>query len=178
MAVLLRATQKVLRNLSPPSAVESPEDTALGDWYATRVVVDRVPILIVISSRSLLALLMRAKDTRSLPDRLPDLVRVRLRRLGLPSDLIEAECQAMDPVSVAKTADRSVLGILVDFGKLLPHLLPDPWNEGDFIDVEARLGEMPCFAGRRLGESIFPADETKRLLNERWGRRGGSSPSG
>jgi hypothetical protein len=152
--------------LSRPT--EQDSDTALGDWYVSRVVVDRVPILLLVSSRSLLPILVRARGVAALPKHLPDLVRARLHRLGLPTGLIEAEIAAMTPVHVSKTADRSVLGILVDFGKLLHHILPDIWNEGDFIDMEERLAETPCFASRRFEETVFPADDTPRLLLERW----------
>ena len=58
----------------------------------------------------------------------------------------------MSPVAVAKTSDRSVLGVLVDFGKLIPHILPDVWNEGDFRWIESRLARTPCFAGRKFEE--------------------------
>ena len=169
MAVLLRATQKVLRYLPSPSVAATADDTALGDWYATRVVVDRVPILITMSSKSLLAVVTRARELRTLPDRFPDLVRPRLRRLGVASEVADAECNAMIPVSVAKTSDRSVLGILVDFGKLMPHMLPVQWNEGDFIDIEAKLAGMPCHAGRGASGIVFPDQKTHSLLAERWG---------
>lgn len=169
MATLLRATQKVLRHLpSPAPDAVSGSDTALGDWYATRVVVDRIPILVVVSANSLLPLLLRAQDTRTLPDRLPDLVRARLRRLGIPSDQVERECAAMVPVTVARTADRSVVGILVEFGRLLAPFLPNPWVDGDLIDTEARLAEVPCFVGRRQRRTIFPSDHTRLVMQQRW----------
>lgn len=167
--VHLRATGKVLRSLNVSAFSDAPSDTALGDWYATRIVVSRIPILLLISSRSLLPVLLRARDVRSLPDHLPDIVRARLNRLGIPPSVVDAEVGAMNPVHVSKTADRSVLGVLVDFGKLLHHILPDPWNEGDFIDMEARLAETPCFASRSYSETIFPDRDTPLILQERWG---------
>lgn len=167
--VFLRATQKVLRYLPPLSEPEGPSDTALGDWYVKRVVIDRVPILVLISSLSLLPLLLRARDLRSLPERLPTLVRSRLSHLGIPAHVVEAEIGAMSPVAVAKTTDRSVLGILVDFGKLLPHILPDVWNEDDFAAMECRLAETPCYAGRSFDETILPREKAPELLLARWG---------
>ena len=167
--VHLRATQKVLRYLPPLSEEGGPSDTALGDWYVTRVVVDRVPLLVLVSSVSLLALVIRAQDLRTLPERLPDLVRRRLRRLGMGAEVAEAEVRAMSPVLVAKTWDRSVLGVVVDFGKLMSHLLPDVWNEGDFIHIEAHFAGTPCFASRRFEDTIFPEREAIRLLHSRWG---------
>ena len=167
--VYLRATQKVLRDLPPPSSSEESSDTALGDWYTKRFVVDRVPLLLLISSGSLLAIVLRARSVRSLPERLPRLVEVRLHRLRVPSRLIEAEVRAMTPVVVAKTVDRSVLGVLVDFGKLIHHILPEVWNEGDFEWIEARLAETPCLVGRGFDEAIFPREKGPELLETRWG---------
>jgi hypothetical protein len=167
--VHLRATAKVLRSLTLSTPTEAASSTALGDWYVTRVVIDRIPILVLVSSGSILPILVRARDVRSLPETLPAIVRARLHRLGVPKAIIDAEVDAMDPVHVSKTADRSVLGILVDFGKLLRHILPDVWNEGDFVDIEARLAETPCFVGRRSGETIFPDRDTPLILQERWG---------
>jgi hypothetical protein len=43
--VVLRATQKVLRSLPPATTVAVETDTALGDWYVNRIVVDRQPLL-------------------------------------------------------------------------------------------------------------------------------------
>jgi hypothetical protein len=135
------------------------------------VVISRIPILVLVSSTSLLPILTRARDVRSLPEHLPDMVRARLHRLGIPGEVIEAEVGAMNPVLVSKTADRSVLGVLVDFGKLLWHILPDVWNEGDFIGAESRLAETPCFAGRRFEETLFPDRDAPLLLRQRWGER-------
>lgn len=59
--VRLRATAKVLRSLTRSEPVETPSDTALGDWYANRLVIDRIPILLMVSSRSLLPVLIRAR---------------------------------------------------------------------------------------------------------------------
>jgi len=75
----------------------------------------------------------------------------------------------MSPVVVSKTEDRSVLGILVDFGKLMPHLLPEVWNEGDFIDIEAHFAETPCFLKRGFKETVFPKGKALELLSTRWG---------
>ena len=167
--VFLRATQKVLRYLPPVSSSDLSPDTALGDWYVKRMIVDRVPLLVLISSASLLPLVIRARDLRSLPERLPDLVGARLRRLGVPLELVEAELVAMSPVEVAKTVDRSVLGVLVDFGKLLYHILPEVWNEGDFRQMEWRLAETPCFAGRGFDQVVVPKTKAPELLFARWG---------
>ncbi|MEJ2539004.1 MAG: hypothetical protein P8188_03295 [Gemmatimonadota bacterium] len=165
--VHIRATAKVLRSLPLSKSTDAPPDSALGDWYANRLVIDRIPVLLLISSASLLPILLRARGVRSLPEILPAIVRARLHRLGIPAALIEAEVAAMDPVHVAKTRDRSVLGVLVDFGRMLPHYLPHDWNEGDFVDAEAKLQTTPFFCSRRAREVVFPDRDTRALLESR-----------
>src|SRR5436190_23694313 len=109
--VILRPTKK-LRTLLPTAAISASSDTALGDWYVNRIVVDRQPLLLLVSSTSLLPLLVPARDVRGLPDRLSDLVESALRRLGIEGEAIASERQAMVLVAVAPTIDRSVLGIM------------------------------------------------------------------
>ena len=92
-------------------------DTALGDWYVNRLVVDRQPLLLLVSATSLLPILVPARDVRGLPERLPGLVERRLQGFGLDGVVIGAEARVMRDVLVAPTVDRSVLGIMVDFAK-------------------------------------------------------------
>lgn len=169
--VTLRATQKVLKRLPPVSADEALSDTALGDWYVNRLFVDRQPLLLLVSSRSLLAIIEPARNLRQLPERLPGLVEQRLKRLGVEGGLIELEVKAMHPVRVGPTRDRSVLGTLVDFAKTIPVYLPvNDWYLDDLCLVEMRLAETPCrVPGSRRGV-IFPQDDAPRLLEATWGR--------
>jgi hypothetical protein len=167
--VILRATKRVLARLRPAAATVGSSDTALGDWYVNRLVVDRQPLLLLISSRSYLPILTPARDVASLPRHLPSLVAARLRRLDIDSSLIEAEVAAMQPVLVAPTADRSVVGILVDFAKMAPHHLePGVWDQTTLPFVEARLAETPCHAARPFEDVIFPERKAPELLESTW----------
>jgi hypothetical protein len=151
--VILRATQKLLHNWPELGSGAGLSDTALGDWYLNRLVVDRQPLLIMVSSRSLLSILAPARDVRALPTRLPNLVADRLRRLGVPEWLAKAESAAMNPVVIARTQDRSILGTMVDFAKMIPGYLPiGGWDQTTLPFVEARLAETPCRASGRLEE--------------------------
>ena len=167
--VTLRATKKVLC-LLPPSPGESlPSTTALGDWYVNRLVVDRQPLLLLLSARSLLTILTPARDCRRLPARLADLVGVRLHRLGVAPALVAAEMSAMASVSVAPTADRRVLGYLTAFTRELPYYLPvGEWDLTTLPFVETRLAETPC----RLGDVVVPDRSTHALLAAQWSEPG------
>ena len=167
--VVLRRTRKLERFL-PASARSSPaSDTALGDWYVNRLTVDRQPLLLLVSSHSLLPALIPAREVRSLPDRLPEIVALRLQRLAVAPSLIDAELAAMASVAVGPTVDRSVVGIMVDFAKLIPyHLQPGAWDHTMLPSVEASLADTPCHVTRRFEDVVFPYRKAPELLLARW----------
>jgi hypothetical protein len=166
--VHLRATQKVLRRLPPPGPESTASDTALGDWFANRLVVDRQPLLILVSGSSLFPILEPARDVRSLPERLPSIVKNRLERLGLPSEIISPEIESMGNVVVARTNNRSVVGTMIDFMKAVPYHLPEGggWGTRELSEVEARLAVTPCRCSSR--NTVFPDREVVKQLAARW----------
>jgi len=177
--VTLRATRRV-RGLAPlqllrsdPAALAEP-DTALGDWYVNVLPHGRQRLLLLASARGLLTCILPARDVRTLPERLADEVARRLRRLEIPQPWIAAELAAMDPVQVAHTLDRSVLGSLVDFafhaGILLAHDAPGTLADRNVLDAaEDFLWGMPCRVSAPRRRSFFPEDQVHELLKERWG---------
>ena len=167
--VILRPTKKLSSMLPTAEAVPPRSDTALGDWYVNRIVVDRRPLLLLVSSAALLPLLLPARDVRTLPDRLGELVAARLRRFAIDLCAIDAEQRAMVPVVIGPTVDRSVLGIMVDFAKAVPyHLESGRWNEHTLSLVEDRLAETPCHAARSADRVIFPDKKAPNLLRKKW----------
>jgi hypothetical protein len=167
--VILRPTRRLHAILPIADSVPACNDSALGDWYVNRLVVDRQPILLLVSSRSLLPMLVPARDVRTLPDRLADLVAARLGRLGVAAPVIAAEQQSMRPVVIGPTCDRSVLGIMVDFAKSIPYYLePEQWSENTLKDVEDQLAETPCHASKSDDRVIFPDKKAPELLLSKW----------
>lgn len=167
--VVLRPTQKLQHLLPTSNMVEAVSDTALGDWYVNRFVVDRRPLLLLLSSRGLLPIVIPARDVRALPKYLPALVAGRLQRLEVAPGLIAAELAAMAPVQIAKTLDRSVLGVMVDFAKVIPfHLEIDGWDETTLPEIEFRLAQTPCYSSKRSDAVIWPEKDAPDLLAARW----------
>ena len=166
--VYLRATQNVLRRLPSEAAEGGASAGALGDWFVNRFVVDRQPLLILVSGSSLLPILEPARDVRSLPKRLPSIVEKRLERLGTDRVLIASEVEAMDDVLVAATNDRSVVGTMVDFVKAVPYYLPEGvrWGQHELYAAEAKLAVAPCRCKSR--HTVFPDREAPVLLTARW----------
>ena len=167
--VILRPTRKLSSLLPATEVVPASSDTALGDWYVNRVVVDRQPLLLLVSSTSLLPMLIPARDVRGLPTRLVALVEARLRHCGIDDRTIAAETRAMASVAVGPTVDRSVLGIMVDFAKAVPyHLAPGQWGEATLRIVEDRLAETPCHAAHSWDRVIFPEKKASEVLRAKW----------
>ncbi len=166
--IVLRPTRK-LQGLLPLTGVQpSVSTTALGDWYVNRLIVDRRPLLILVSATSLLPVLIAARDVRSLSSRLPALIASTLHRIGVPPDVVAAEVQEMSPVVVAPTIDRSVVGIMVDFAHTIPyHLDQGTWDDTTLPFVAARLAETPCHASRSH-TVVFPYRKAPEVLAARW----------
>ena len=168
--IILRPTQKLHDVLPPTLPVDSESDTALGDWYVNRIVVDRRPLLVLVSVHALLPLLIPARDVRTLPARLSDLVADALRRLNIAPELIEAEITAMSSVGVAPTRDRSILGVLNDTAQRVPfYLRHTDWDETTLPFIEARLVQTPWRLPKRSKDYIFPLDLIPQVLTGRWG---------
>jgi len=165
--VVLRPTRKLQRAL-PATRMAGTSDTALGDWYVNRLVVDRQPLLLLVSAASLLPALVRARNVRALPTQIADIVAQRLTRLGIATSLIDAERRAMTLVQVGATTDRSVVGIMVDFAKGVPYYLKAGWDDAALRVVEDRLAETPCHAGKPSDRVLFPEQKAPELLAARW----------
>lgn len=167
--VILRRTQKLRSQLPESPKPLGRSDGALGDWYVHRTVLRRQPLLLLVSSASLLAVLTRARDVCELPDRLPELVADRLSRLGVTTSFVNAEAETLGLVQIAPTADRSVVGIMVDYAKMLPFYLPADFSDAELRTSEERLWDTPCHAGKGREAVVFPDRATHNLLQQRWG---------
>jgi hypothetical protein len=151
--------------------VPGQSDTALGDWYVNRIVFERQPLLLLLSSTSLLPVVTPARVVRALPGRLGAIVAARLRRAGVEPEVITAELRATHPVIVAPTVDRSVLGIMVDFAKAVPYYVGDVRTEQGLARLEDWLAETPCHAALTRDRVVVPNRKAPELLRAAWMRK-------
>lgn len=111
----LRCTQKLLDRLkSTPHPEPVAPDTALGDWYANLIRAGRIQVILAVSERSLLPVVVPARDGRLLVQRLGESVEQMLTDIGIAAEDVTAERRAMQSWTVGKTANRRVLGSLND----------------------------------------------------------------
>jgi hypothetical protein len=162
--VLLRCTAKLLKRLKldkEPLKDPGPSTTALGDWYANIIYMGRQPLILAVSERSLLSLLMPARDLDHLPGHLTRTLIEKLQRMGVPETTISQEVSKMDPVIYAKTANRSVLGSMNDFTDMVrfTHHVRTDWGLNDWMGC---LGKVPC---KPIGYK-YPSEIATTLLKE------------
>jgi len=138
--VVLRCTQKLFRRLGRAPADDVPtSSTVLGDWYASIVWVHRKPLVLSVSARTLLPVLLPARDLASLGTRLVAATGQILAVLGIPAHRIQEEQRHMGQIVFARTISRQILGTMNDFYRML-----EPAPDQSLISAALELAEAPC----------------------------------
>lgn len=123
----------------PP--VSEPK-TALGNWYGT-VRFWRPQVALLVNERTLFPVLMPLAPAATLMARFPDALQQTLEARGVAADFMESERAAMVEGQYAKTASRSVLGIMNEFG-YLADVYRDHRGPTDLVTLALVLSETPC----------------------------------
>jgi hypothetical protein len=137
----LRCTRRLLERLGPPAEVVPRSTTRLGDWYANLIYAQRRQLILAVSERTLLPVLLPARDARSLPARLPEAVAEVLTAIGIHAELVKEEIDQMSTVAVGRTANRQVLGSMNDLAFLAMTDLEDGVS---LLDAMLHTAEAPC----------------------------------
>lgn len=158
MNFTIRVTAKLAKRINEPLITEPSSSTGLlGDWYANLLYIDRQQIILAVSEKTLLPLLIPAKDAKLFPQRLRESLAESLSTLNIPKEKIEKELAEMSTWTFAKTASRQVLGSMNDFANALTFYV----GSGETLQkLQTRLGETPCSP---IGMSS-PIDSTCKLF--------------
>lgn len=154
-----RCTAKLLKRLKIDRPEEPPKpQNSLGDWYANILFTKTGHYLLLLSERSRLPVMLSARELPSFESRFLKTLPEVLGEIGVPTHQIDRELKAMQRLSYGKTANRSVVGTLNDFGFLAKYWL----TPGDLslYEVNLRLARAPC----QPLQTKFPDKETRRLL--------------
>jgi uncharacterized protein DUF6933 len=157
----VRATKKLLDRLGPPTLQENEESTTrLGDWYATAWSW-RPQVALFVNERTLLPVVMPLAPSATLTARFPSQVAAVLAALGTAQTVIDAELAQMRDIRLAKTANRSVIGIMTDFTHLA-EAYRDGTPKPDLLSLALSLAKTPCSPLYR--KHISPDRELAALL--------------
>jgi hypothetical protein len=147
---------KVRPNPAPPQAT-----TQLGSWYATALFW-KPQVVLFVNEPTLLPVLVPLAPAATVIERFPGFVAEMLHELDIPQPIIDTELAAMTEHVVAKTANRSVVGMLNEFSFLGERFL-DPGT--DLLLLSLRLAGTPC--GPLYKSTSYPNSEVRlRLLGE------------
>lgn len=109
----LRCTQKLLAKLNAvPDPTPAAPDSVLGDWYANLFSVGRTQVVLAVSQRTLLPVVVSAKQGSSLAHRFTEALEGILSAIEVPMDEVITERAAMQHRAVGKTASRRIVGSL------------------------------------------------------------------
>jgi hypothetical protein len=148
--LVVRGTKKFLDRVGPPEAQPPASTTVLGDWYAT-VLFWKPHVALFVNEATLLPVLMPLAPARMLISRLPGALELTLSLHGLSGSFITTELEAMRQTRLAKTANRTLIGMLNEFA-----FLADQWraDTGSLLDLSLRLSNVPC--GPLSGTHTYP----------------------
>jgi hypothetical protein len=155
----VHATKKLLDRLKVRPHPAPPEATTqLGSWYAT-VLFWKPQVVLFVNEPTLLPVLVPLAPAASV---IPGFVAEMLHELDIPQTIIDTELAAMSEHVVAKTANRSVVGMLNEFSFLGERFL-EPGT--DLLLLSLRLADVPC--GPLYKSTSYPNSEVRlRLLGE------------
>jgi hypothetical protein len=143
----LHCTKKLLDRIKPEIVAPGQSDATLGNWYAT-VLFWKPQVALLVSERTLLPVLMPLAPVATLGRRFPGQLALALKEQGVPPEFIAQEVWRMDQVRYAKTANRSVVGILNEFVKQAEFWLAayayEKGDDDDLLAISAKLAETPC----------------------------------
>ena len=139
----LRCTKKLLKRVTAkPEGAPGAPTTVLGDWYANIVFSKPQQLVVCISERTLLPVVVPAKDIHGSPERLCAQLGQLLQFIGVSSAAIELELAQMREHQFAPTASKSVLGSLNEAVFHLSWML-SAHRECSLVEHAVRLGDIP-----------------------------------
>jgi hypothetical protein len=159
--LIVRATKKLLDRIGPPNLGEGEQSTTLtGQWYATAIFW-KPQVALFVSEQVLLPVLMPLAPAATLLARFPQQAAPVLTAHGTPQAVIDEELRQMRDQRLAKTANRSVVGIMNEFTFLASAYrghTPTP----DLLALAIRLAATPC--GPLYSKHVSPDRELAALL--------------
>ncbi|HEX2772845.1 MAG TPA: hypothetical protein VHN18_10500 [Micromonosporaceae bacterium] len=159
--LIVHATKKLLQRVGPPTLQEGEHSTTLlGPWYATALFW-KPRVALLVNEPTLLPVLMPLAPAATLPTRIAQHVATVLAAHGAPNAIIDQELEHMRDCRVAKTANRSVVGIMNEF-TYLAEAYRDNDPRHDLLDLAVRLATTPC--GPLYSKNVSPDRELGALL--------------
>jgi hypothetical protein len=159
--LIVRATQKLLQRVGPPTLQDGEQSTTLlGDWYATALFW-KPQVALLVNEKTLLPALMPLAPAATVPTRIAQHIATLLAAHGTSPAIIQDELHQMRPCRVARTANRSLVGIMTEFTHLA-EVYRDNNPDPDLLHLALRLATTPC--GPLYRRNVSPDRELSALI--------------
>jgi hypothetical protein len=162
--VTICCTARLLKRAHFQSEASTPDPTtALGNWHAHLIYINRNQLILFVNDNSRLALITPAKDARSITSHLIERLSILLPQLGARPEWILAEAREMADTHIAASRSRSVLGTMNDYKFQIEAYFGDI-PDGNLQELEMNLSEVPAGPMKYR----YPADVAIELLRQRY----------
>lgn len=128
--LLVRGSAAFLKRLrlGPPSDPLPADTTALGDWHAHVLTIERRPCALFVNSSSLLTVIVDVAPRSDVMDRFRAHLRRLLVDIGVSGADVQREIEATKAVTIAKSRDRSVIGTINRMKLEIPYYCEGAWE--------------------------------------------------
>jgi hypothetical protein len=138
--LVVRGTKKLRdRVRATPVGTGDVSTTLLGDWFATALFW-KPQVALLVNERTLLPVFMPLAPAATLLDRMPDAIASVLRLHGVDETIIASELAAMSDHRIAPTDNRSIVGVMNEFGIVGERMLGAV--DGDLPALSMRISTM------------------------------------
>ena len=166
--ITLRCTRKLLDLLDQVPKDDPPSPTAaLGDWYANVIPTLAGDLIIFVNERTFLSVALPVEAIDGLVPRFVTRVYNLLLMIDVPQEVARLERDELRPVTFAKTASRSVLGVMKDVALGYDHAAARFLEDGEV----PRIWEAELAMSRRIHsptDYAFPFKVAKALLADHY----------
>jgi hypothetical protein len=152
------------RVLHEVDALDNGSTTLLGPWYAT-LLRWRPAVTLFVNESTLLPVFVPMAPARTLLRRVPAAIADVLAAHHVPDELIDDEVTEWVDVRIEPTANRSVVGVMNEFGYLAEVFRDD--YVADLLGLSVRLAGTPCSPLYR--RHVSPDRELAALVAEKVG---------
>jgi len=159
----IHATKKLLDRVKQPVVDPVVAATELGNWYATALFW-KPQVALLVNERTLLPVFMPLAPATTLARRFPDELRRVLDAHGVDPRFVDQEIRSMGDGHYAKTASRSLVGVMNEFTFLGNVHREDHGAEDDLVALSVRLAETPM--SPLYKRHVSPDHELKALVEQ------------
>lgn len=138
----VRATKKLLDRLKvvPAPTVTEP-GTALGNWYATAIFT-RPQVALFVNERTMVPVVVLLAPASTVVARFPTALEAVLMAHGVDPRMVASELHNMRDVTVSKTANRSLVGVMGEDTGWIERMIRTGASSADLLAISMRLSNV------------------------------------